>query len=85
MVIALHNLARSYKLLPSQALERATTFDLYVLDVYNRRQIYDQEQAEAKQSGRAPPPPKKLSQEELLAMFNRVKEKEQTDANKKRV
>jgi hypothetical protein len=86
MVIALHNLARNYKLLPSEALERATTFDLYVLDVYNRRQNYEQELEEAKHRGSAPPP-KKLSQEELLAMFNRVKErqKEQASDNKKNI
>ena len=72
MVIALHNLARNYKLLPSEALERATTFDLYVLDVYNRRQNYEQELEEAKNRGSAPPP-KKLSQEQLRAMMERAK------------
>ena len=73
MVIALHNLACNYKLLPSEALERATTFDLYVLDVYNRRQIYDQERAEAESKGRAPPIKKSYSTEELLDMLKRAR------------
>lgn len=84
MVIALHNLARSYKLLPSEALEKATTFDLYVLDVYNRRQLYDQEQAEAKSKGQAPPARKTLTTEEMLNMIKQARERTQ-NADKKRV
>ena len=33
MVLSLDNLAKRYSLLPSEALGRASTFDLYVLDV----------------------------------------------------
>lgn len=83
MVIALHNLARNYKLLPSEALERATTFDLYVLDVYNRRQIYDQEKSEAASKGSAPPVRKVYSTEEMLAMLKRARG--ESNDNKKTV
>lgn len=82
MVIALHNLACNYKLLPSEALERATTFDLYVLDVYNRRQIYEQERAEAESKGSAPPIRKIYSTEEMLDMLKRARG-EDTNVNKK--
>lgn len=33
MILTLDNLAHRYMCLPSEALSRATTFDLYVLDV----------------------------------------------------
>lgn len=40
MVLTLSNLAERYKCLPSEALSRATTFDLYVLDVSTQWQIH---------------------------------------------
>ncbi len=48
MVITLNNLAKEYGLLPSEALSRATTFDLYVLDVSTRWVSYRQDIAEGK-------------------------------------
>ena len=69
MLITLHTLAQTYNLLPSEALARATTFDLYVLDNYSRFIKYQ----EAKQSGDAPPPKRNLSQAEMKAMIERAK------------
>ena len=48
MIITLNNLAKEYGLLPSEALSRATTFDLYVLDVSTRWLSYRQDVAEGK-------------------------------------
>ncbi len=48
MIITLNNLAKEYGLLPSEALSRATTFDLYVLDVSTRWVSYRQDIAEGK-------------------------------------
>jgi hypothetical protein len=48
LIITLNNLAKEYGLLPSEALGRATTFDLYVLDVSTRWLRYKQDVAEGK-------------------------------------
>lgn len=69
MLITLHTLAQTYNLLPSEALARATTFDLYVLDNYSRFIKYQ----ENKQKGDVPPPRKNLSQAEMKAMIERAK------------
>jgi hypothetical protein len=69
MILTVHNLAETYKLLPSEILHRGSTFDLYVLDVYSRYVKYQ----EAKSSGKAVPVEKKYTIEELMAMRDRVK------------
>lgn len=77
MVLTLHNLAKTYKMLPSEALDRATTFDLYVLDTFHRYSKYQ----EAQQSGQKQPhsvmgkPRPKLSQAEMQSMIDRVRAK----------
>ena len=48
MILTLNNLAKEYGLLPSEALSRATTFDLYVLDVSTRWVSYRQDIADGK-------------------------------------
>jgi hypothetical protein len=68
MLVTLHTLAQTYNLLPSEALGRATTFDLYVLDNYSRFIKYQ----EAKASGKAAPAPA-LTQEQMKAMIERAK------------
>jgi hypothetical protein len=68
MVITLHNLAQTYNLLPSEALTRATTFDLYVLDTYYRYGKYQ----EAKAQGKATPSTS-LTQDEMKQMLARVR------------
>ena len=69
MILTVHNLAETYKLLPSEILYRGSTFDLYVLDVYSRYIKYQ----EAKTNGKAVPVEKKYTVEELMAMRDRVK------------
>lgn len=71
MLLTLHNLAKTYKMLPSEALARATTFDLHILDTFHRYSKYQ----EAKNAGKAAPiKPKNFSQEQLKAMLKRAKE-----------
>lgn len=69
MILTLHNLAKTYKMLPSEALARATTFDLYVLDTFHRYVKYQ----EAKQQGHGAPTTPNLSQAEMQAMIERVR------------
>jgi hypothetical protein len=68
MLITLDNLAHRYQCLPSEALSRATTFDLYVLDVSTKWLRYQQDKADGKH-----PAAKQPSQQELLAMLKRAR------------
>jgi len=70
MILALHNLAESYKMLPSEALVKASTFDLYVLDCHFRHIRYQEAKAQGNNVAKAPP---KLTQEEMKAMIARVR------------
>ena len=74
MILTLHNLAETYKMLPSEALTKATTFDLYVLDCHLKHIRYMEAKAQGKD---IPKPSKKLSQEEMLAMIERVRNNQQ--------
>jgi len=62
-------------MLPSEALARATTFDLYVLDLSSKWQQHQIDLAAAKQDGKPPPPPK-LSTDQMLAMLNKARNQE---------
>jgi hypothetical protein len=73
MVLTLHNLAEAYKLLPSEALTRSTTFDLYVLDMHTKWLKYQNEQSKDPNQPKAPP---KLTQEQMLEMIKRTRERE---------
>ena len=46
MILTIHNLAKTYMLLPSEVLGRATTFDLYVLDTHSRFIKYQEQKAQ---------------------------------------
>lgn len=68
MLLTLHNLAKTYKMLPSEALAKGTTFDLYILDTFHRYSKYQQAKAE----GKAVPmgkPRSALTQEQMKAML----------------
>jgi hypothetical protein len=65
--LTIDNLAKEYKLLPSEVIARATTFDLYVLDLGTRHLRYKQEIAEGRIAET------KLSQADLKAMITRVR------------
>lgn len=70
MILTLHNLAETYKMLPSEALTKATTFDLYVLDCHLKHIRHMEAQANGTE---VPKPVKKLTQEEMQQMLDRVK------------
>lgn len=73
MTLTLDNLAHRYNCLPSEALSRATTLDLYVLDVSARWSKYQQQKAEQGNSYVKPAP--KLTVEQMQAMVARAKER----------
>jgi hypothetical protein len=72
MILTLDNLAQRYKCLPSEAMSRATTFDLRVLEVQAQWERRQREIAEGKSPSRASP---KLSQAEMTAMLERVRQR----------
>jgi hypothetical protein len=72
MILTLDNLAARYHCLPSEALARSTTFDLYVLDIGARWSNYQHEKSNGKSSVKKEP-----TQDEMLAMIQRVKEQQQ--------
>lgn len=68
MLLTLDNLAHRYNCLPSEALGRATTFDLYVLDVSARYSRYQNEI----QDGNSPKA-KLPSQKEMIDMIAKAR------------
>jgi len=55
-------------MLPSEALEKASTFDLYVLDVHYKHLKHQNDKNNDKPDNKA------LSNEEMLEMMNKVRE-----------
>lgn len=72
MMVTLNNLAVNYKMLPSEALMRASTFDLKVLDISTKWEKRKVELAESKIPGKSTP---KLTEQEMLDMIKRAREK----------
>jgi hypothetical protein len=72
MILTLDNLASKYHCLPSEALARSTTFDLYVLDVSTKWYNHQHERAQNDDSSTITP---ELSVEQMQAMIARVKER----------
>jgi len=71
MALSLDNLAHRYNCLPSEALARATTFDLYVLDISAKYSKYQQDKAAGNTASSA----RKPSKEEMIDMIKRVRGK----------
>lgn len=71
LVVSIHNLAHTYGLLPSEVMSRATTFDLYALDVATKHSKYQQEKYEGKNPSTKVA--REPTQDELLAMIKRVR------------
>ncbi len=63
-------MASRYGLLPSEVMNRATTFDLQVLDISAKWERHQRERAE---TGGKPPIPQ-LSQEQMLEMIRKTRE-----------
>jgi hypothetical protein len=61
-------MAHRYKMLPSQVLEHATTFDLYAIDVSSRYQQYLHDKANGNQTKSNIP-----SQAEMVKMIQRAR------------
>ena len=66
--MTIDNLATRYHCLPSEALERADTFDLYVMDVATKYRKYQQDLADGKAVGA-----KKPNETEMLRMVERAR------------
>ena len=73
MLLSLDNLAHRYHVLPTEALARGTTFDLYVLDLGTKWVKYQQEQADLEARG-IKTTARQPSQEEMLAMIERTRQ-----------
>lgn len=73
MCLTLHNLATTYKMLPSEALEKATTFDLYILDAHTRYVKYQEDLSQGKISPEMSKPRVMPTQKEMLDMVERAK------------
>lgn len=69
MILSLDNLAHRYKCLPSEAMSRASTFDLYVLDVSSKWVKYQQDLADGKTVKKQP------TQQQMLDMVAKLREK----------
>ena len=67
MLLSIDALGKRYSLLPSEVMEKASTFDLVVLDAALGYQSYIQDKAEGKKQT------PKLSQEEMMAAMERVR------------
>lgn len=83
MFLTLDNLAHRYRCLPSEAMARGTTFDLYVLDISARYQTYVHEREQAKTNGHAPPVRKQLSTQEMLDMIAKARGEDANSKDKK--
>jgi len=70
MLLSIDALGKRYSLLPSEVMEKASTFDLVVLDAALGFQTYMQDKADGKRE--AP----KLSQEEMMKMVERTRQKD---------
>lgn len=71
MMITIDNMAQRYSLLPSEALSRATTFDLAVMDAAVRWQKIQRDKSE----GRHTPTKALPTVEEMKALVKQVKER----------
>ena len=72
MILSIDAIGKRYSLLPSEVLDRASTFDLVVIDAALGYEKYIQDKADGKKE--AP----KLSQEEMMKMMERTKQKDGT-------
>ena len=72
MILSIDAIGKRYSLPPSEVLDRASTFDLVVIDAALGYEKYIQDKADGKKE--AP----KLSQEEMMKMMERTKQKDGT-------
>lgn len=74
MMLSLDNLAHRYGLLPSEALARGNTLDLYVLDLGAKWTNHQAELEEERRTGiKKPKKAPALTQEQMMAMIKNVR------------
>jgi len=76
MILSLDHLASRYGLLPTEVLSRASTFDLFVIDVSAKYNQWQMEEERRRSEGVIGQPKRLPTQEEMLAMVKRVKEQQ---------
>lgn len=67
MIVSLDNLAHRYHCLPSEVLERGSTFDLYVLDISTRYHQYRSQFSDGKLPAKMP------TKDEMLTMLENAR------------
>jgi hypothetical protein len=77
MILTIDNLATRYHVLPGEAMSRATTFDLHVMDTATRHVRHRQQCAELEQNLKSglSRPVAMPTQEQMQEMLQRVKER----------
>lgn len=73
MILTIDNIAYRYKILPTEVLERGTTFDLYVIDIATKWRNYQQEKQEGKTGSTSTTLNAGLSIEQMRAMMERAR------------
>ena len=71
MLLTIDNLANRYGILPSEALERGSTFDLHVLDLSSKWIRHQQDESENSNSRSSSS--KKLTKEQMFKMMEHAK------------
>lgn len=70
-ILTVDNIAHRYKMLPSEVLEKGTSFDLYVIDISSRYQAYQHDKAEGNAPKSGMP-----TQADMIEMIRRAREEE---------
>jgi len=81
MMLSIDNLANRYGCLPSEAIERGSTFDFKVMDISAKWAKYNRDKAEVEADGGVMPS-KMPTQEDMKAMIARAKEKQDASSKK---
>jgi hypothetical protein len=68
MIVAIDAMAKRYSLLPSEVLDRASTFDLVIMDVALGFENYQRDLADGKK------PAPNLKQDQMLDMIKRTRD-----------
>jgi len=81
MILTLDNLAHRYSLLPSEVLDRASTFDMFVIDVSAKYQAHQMDEEQRRHRGQVAAPKRMPTQEEMLDMMERVRNDKSRNTN----
>ena len=71
-ILLIDSIATRYHCLPSEIIDRGDTFDVFIINSALEIQKWMTDAEEARRGGK-PRPPKKMSQEEMLAMIERAR------------